>query len=409
MWNLKCRVSRDPRLQAMRIENVISGYAFSRNPVWVCAPDGDGFLNPGERGRFVVSRMGARVFECVVTSPVRVNVSDILEAVSEPVGEGTADGSGLRRLEDGHTVADRRFEFWLEDMEGDRSDPVSCVVIPGGVSVTNYRRLASLATDIFTARFLRSKGNFFLTARSSSWILPVPETELAPLAFIQAATGTVTVREAHTGTEISFRQLEAGIWAIDLEELRERFVSEHDILPSVMDVFRDGEFACRVVVELAGNARDRSRVRFRNSFGIPEIVSLAASPSLSLSSDDGNDESSNRRYDPVTDSFGKSRPRKASGKVYEFSEVMIPPASLDLFKEMLASEDVWLLDVAPVPVKVIPSCEDFRHGTRPDSPVSLTVSFETCEETDCFMGEMTGADDSLKPRLFSNQFVKQFN
>ncbi len=394
----------------MRIEAAISGYAFTRNPLWVCDVNGDGFLNPGERGRFVVSRMGTRLFECVVTSPIRINVSDILEACSEPIGEGEADGSGLRLLEDGHTVADRRFEFWIENGEGDRSDPVSCVAIPGGISPRNYRKLTSLSTDIFAARFFREKGNFFLTTRTASWILPVKETELSPLGFIQPVAGTLTIRECHTGAEIHFPLVAEGIWGLDLRELRERFALEHAILPSVMDVLRDGVFACRVVVEQAAVAKSRCRVRFRNSFGMLETVDVVDFPVLSLSQVEEEESGSvSRRYDAVTDSFVKFRPRELSGSVYEFASVAVPPGSEDLFKEMLSSGDVWLLDVAPDPLKVIPSCDDFQQGVRPDTPEYLSLKFEVCDYSDCFMADMSGADDSVRPRLFSKQFDKKFN
>ena len=394
----------------MKLEGVVSGYAFTRNPVWVCDVRGDGFLDPGERGRFVITRMGARIFESVVTSPVRINVSDMLEAYSEPVGDGNPDGSGLRLLEDGHTLADRRFEFWIEDQEGDRSDPVGCVAIPGGLSTRNFRKLASLGTDIFLSRFFREKGNFFLTTRTTSWLLPVRESELAPLGFIQHAAGDITIKECHQGSEIHFPDVAEGIWGLDIEELRLRFALEHNILPSVLDVWRDGVFSCRIVVVTSESVKDHCRVRFRNSFGMLEVVDLAGAVEVSLSvADDDDGETTSRRHDPLTDRFEKFRVRRASGRAYEIPDSVVSPRVLDSIADMLGSEEVWLLDVAPDPVKVIPCCESFRHETRPDTPLSMTFRFEECDESESFMADMAGVDDSVKPRLFSSQFVKQFN
>lgn len=392
----------------MKIENNISGFAFSRNPVWITDTNDDNGFSIGARVRFVASKMGATVAEIAMTRPFRINVSEILDSYSDHIPDVYSDPSGLAILEDGQTMNDRKIEFWIENDQEDMSDTVGCIVFPGGIPTVNYRKLRSLETDIFKSRLLRPKGNFFLITRSGHWKIPIKETELYPLTFIRESAGSLSVIEKHNGNAIHFDEVSEGIWALDIKVLRRRFALEANILPSVMDIMWNGEFASRLIITKSDTVKDHCLVCFRNSFGVKEIIDLTGSISRSISAQD-DDQSEYLRYDMVTDSFTKCRERSKIPIHYEIAAGPIDKQNLNFFADMLNSEEVWLLGIASEPIRVIPSCEDFGYDIRPDVPLTFTISFQAAEDTDFFMGDIKGVDDSVKPRLFTSQFVKQFN
>ena len=393
----------------MELQHVKSGFAFSGNPIWVAASPRDYFFGEEVKGRFVVFHRGSRVFEGVFSPPLRVNVADVAEAMSDFFAEPVADGRGLYLVEDGQTLADRRFDFWFEDVDSEgESEVVGCTVIPGRVSRQNFRKLASLGTDPFNARFLADKGNFFLTTRSSGWMIVMKETEMSPLYFIQSGAATLTVTDKLTGTSIEFPGLESGVYALDVSEVRRMFVDRHGVLPSVLDVGRGAGFGCRVVVERAYPAKERYRLKFRNSLGVFDMIEVVG-PLTQVAGEDDDDSRIFDRYDEVADGFRRKRDRVARGMVYEAGTGTVSPRSLDLLSDMLASEEVYLMDASPDPVAVIPSVEEMSRPIRPESPVAFKIRLAAAEDTDAFTADLSGVADSIKPRVFSRQFDRKFN
>lgn len=397
--------------EIMEIKHIKSGFAFSGNPIWIASSPFDNFIGAIERGRLVASHRGSRVYEGTFSLPLRVNLADVAESLTEFFIEPVPDGRALYTIEDAQTLlADRRFDFWIEDVDGDddESDHVGCTVIPGRVSRQNFRKLASLDTDIFAARFLAGKGNFFLTTRSSGWMIVMKETEMSPLYFIQSGTATLTVTDKLTGMSIEFPGLESGVYALDVSEVRRLFVDRHGVLPSVLDVRRGSGFGCRVVVEKAVPAKERYRLKFRNSLGVYDIIEVFG-PLTQTSDGEEDDVEGFDRYDEIIDGFRKMRNRTSSGISYEVSTGPIPPRAHNLLSDMLASEEVLLMDAFPEPVAVIPSVEEMRRKARPESPEIFTLKLAVAEDADAFTAAISGTSDSMKPKVFTRQFDRKFN
>ena len=393
----------------MELQHVKSGFAFSGNPIWVAASPRDYFFGEEAKGRFVASHRGSRVFEGVFSQPLRVNVADVAESLSDFFAAPTADGRGLYLIEDGQTLADRRFDFWFEDVDAEReSEIVGCTVIPGRVSRQNFRKLASLDTDLFAARFLADEGNFFLTTRSSGWMIVMKETEMSPLYFLQSETATLTVTDKLTGISIEFPELESGVYALDVSEVRRLFVGRHGVLPSVLDVRRGSGFGCRVVVEKGATAKERYRLKFRNSLGVYDIIEVFG-PLTQTSDGEEEDVEGFDRYDEIVDGFRKMRNRTPSGISYEVSTGPMLPRAHNLLSDMLASEEVFLMDAFPEPVAVIPSVEEMRRKVRPESPEIFNLKLTVAEDADAFTAAISGTSDSMKPRVFTRQFDRKFN
>ena len=76
---------------------------------------------------------------------------------------------------------------------------------------------------------------------------------------------------------------------------------------------------------------------------------------------------------------------------------------------MIGSEEVYLLDLTPTPLKVIPSVENFSYRPRPESPEKFSIKLELSDSEINIMQDIIDGSDGMKPRIFSKQFSIQFN
>ena len=75
-----------------------------------------------------------------------------------------------------------------------------------------------------------------------------------------------------------------------------------------------------------------------------------------------------------------------------------------LLAELLASEEVWLLDYNGRDVRVIVSAEDFKRTHRIVSPASVDVTVKFCEDIEPSM-----LASPVAAGIFSPQFTDVFN
>ena len=85
------------------------------------------------------------------------------------------------------------------------------------------------------------------------------------------------------------------------------------------------------------------------------------------------------------------------------------PDEVRFLMDMIGSEEVYLLDLTPTPLKVIPSVEEFTYKPRPDTPEKFTLKLEIADSETNIMQEIIDGSEGRKPRVFSKQFSKQFN
>ncbi|MDE6276988.1 MAG: hypothetical protein K2M06_02665 [Muribaculaceae bacterium] len=352
---------------------------------------------------------GITVFEGRVAVPISVNLADIIDAsisYFREVPDNNTDA--LYEIEDPGDLSCRGVTVWIENNEGDQSYPVEFTAIPGGISKQNYRRLCDLGTDVFSARFFEPKGNFFLTTRTASWCITMKETELAPMYFILKTTSRITITEAVGNNSIDFGDCETGVYALDINILRKKFFNENNVLPSQFDVFTNQAFSCRIVVERAETARERYRLKFRNSLGVFEIIELVGELILTPSYEDG-DGATFQRYDEDTDDFQTERERLPRTLLISAQTGTKRPDEVRFLMDMIASDEVYLLDFANLPVKVIPSIEELQYRRRPERPQSFTVNLELTDREMNIMQDIVDGTESRRPRIFSKQFSEHFN
>lgn len=391
----------------MKLQGITSGFAFSRNPIILretypsAAFDKNG-------GRFSLMLDGTDIYEGRFFPPLEIDLSEILDAYVSFFPEPPENNENpIIEIEDAGELSCRSCYAYFEydSLESE----TEFVVIPGGVSKQNFKQLVKHGKDVFTARFLNQSNNFFLTTRTAGWRIVLKETELYPLYFfVNQREEQITAIETITRTELTFDRLQHGVYALDIDALRRRFMAEKRVIPNVFDIYMAGVFSCRIAVERSDISKERYRLKFRNSLGVFEIIELTGE--LSITPDySAAEETTFKRYDSVTGDFYTDRERVERKQSVTVETGVKRPDEVRFLMDMIGSEEVYLLDLTPFPLKVIPSVEEFTYKPRPDAPEKFTLKLEISDTETNIMQEIIDGSEGRKPRVFSKQFSKQFN
>lgn len=392
--------------------NVKKGIAFSKNPILLRSSLTVDDYNPITGIPFTVYASGMNQrYVGRYNQPFSVNISEIVDAYAYTIGEPIMSYhiNGVREVEDNSTISERKIYV---DITEDNLDEWECLIIAGGVSRQNYRRYARMKTDAFEARFLNNANNFFMTTRTAGWRIVMKETELYPLYFISLERFLyMTVVERTTGkTLIQDGNFDNGIFALDIDALRKQFFDEYGVLSNSFDIYKGdpSQYSCSIVIERSDPARERYRLKFRNSLGVFEIIELAGE--LAITPDyAAADEARFSRYDAETDDFTADRERITRPQSLTIETGVMRADTVRFLMDMIGSEEVYLLDLSELPVKVIPSIEELKYKPRPETPQKFTVKLQMAEDETNIMQDIIDGTEGRKPRVFSKQFSKQFN
>lgn len=394
----------------MKVQGGVSGYAFSRNPL-IARDEFPLAENPNETGSFTVDYANGTTFNGRFTPPLRLNLADIIDPQVDYFQDAeTIDhDTPIFQIEDVGELSCRRMEL-TASYDGYESG-YGCIIIPGGISKQNYKRLVGRGSDVFLTRFFNFKGNFFLTTRTPSWRIVMKETELYPLYFINPETGTVAdidIVETATGETWNYTP-DVGVYALDPAHLRRFFVDEFGVLASVFDIYMDSKFAVRLVIERTDPTRERYRLKFRNSLGVFEIIEVTGTLTVKPTYEEADDKKF-RRYDDTADDYYTGRERLERRRTVTVNTGTKTPDETRHIMDLVSSDEVYLLDLTILPVPVIPTVSDeFTYSPRPDTPQSFALNLEIAEDETNIMQDIIDGSESQKQRVFSKQFSKQFN
>lgn len=385
----------------------IGGYAFTGNPIFLV--DHDEVLGQNQSGRFIVKIGGTQVYEGKCTAPVRINIADIVDSYTERIHDIPANQTGpvyyMISFTDRNLV-----EGCVINSQDDISQDVKCHVIPGGISKQNFRRLHALGTDIFESRLLNRSCDFFLTTRTPGFCLYLKETELYPLYYIMEDDSLVLeVRDMMTGKIIDCSANQKGILALDLEWIRQKLFFESGVLSSAFEILDGtGKVSCKIFIERCDPAKERYRLKFRNSLGVFEILDLPGELIESRNFEDAT-ESEYESFDPITDESIFLRDRQRVNRSFNIDIPVKRPTDVDFIFDMLASDEVYLLDLSPLPVRVIPSCEEIGLKHRLDAPESVTLLLTTSDKESLIMADITDGKEWTRRPIFTSHFDNKFN
>lgn len=390
----------------MKVQNITSGYAFSRNPIVVHENYAAGLFDR-RGGKLTVRRDGTVVYQARFFPPLDIDVSEIVDAFIDSLPEPEDHTEPIFDVCDSDAMSSYSINISAE--YDSYESEYGLTVIPGGISKQNFRRFAALQTDVFESRFLNWKGNFFMTTRTAGWHVIVKETELYPLYFFtKQDLETVEVVDKVTGEAMTYDRLAPGLHALDIDLLRKKFMERYKVIPNFFDVYMAGVLSCSIIIERSSALIDRYRLKFRNSLGVFEIIELSGKLSVTPSYEDAED-SVYRLYDSSSRDFNLCRERIEGQHVVSINTGVKRPDEVLFMMDMLGSDDVWLLDFGDFPIKVIPSIDDFTYSPRPLAPEKFTLKLTVAESETYIMEDIADDTASQKPSVFSDQFSKHFN
>ena len=391
----------------MEVSAITSDFAFSRNPIILQGAFPVEDPNTLPNGVFKIRYQNVDIYEGRFSPPLSINVAEIIDAYVTYFPEPPADNTDpLCQIEGSQDLDFRRMLCSAEYDSVDRE--YNCIVLPGGISRQNYERYWIEGADVFQSRFLYPACNFFMTTRTASWSIVMKETELYPLYFIVQNDNDEIKIMAPEGSSYVNDNLEPGIAVLDIGLLRKYFVEDKNILPSVFEIYYNDNYSCRIVVEKSENVMRRHRLKFRNSLGVFEIIELTGEISVSPEYTEAEDAKF-KRYNKIIDDFVVDRDRIECRQTIAVDTGVKRPDEIRFLMDMLSSDEVYLLDLTSMPLKVIPSIEEVSYDPHPEKPQNFTIKLEIPFSEENILPDIADGSDSVKPRVHSYHFTKTFN
>lgn len=389
------------------LEPSYSTHAYTRNPLMLKITDNGGRVPFSVYGQGYTRE--APAYSGEVTAPAMVNVAELLEAIVPPMADPGSSSDLLLELETDNSVT---VEAVVTDVQGEQGDTVQTFTITahrGGISKQNYRRLLAQETDIFAHRFLNGGCNFFLTTRTADWRLVVKETEIYPLAFFYPAQGPLQLRELSGGRYLTITGVAGKLYALNIAAVRKYFYTENNIIVNAFDVYVGSDYACRIAIEEAQAARERYRLKFRNSYGAFELVDITGQAQIAPTFGDDEDGGSYQRYAQDLDDFALERPRIPMREVINVSTGFKTNSELRFVLDMLASDEVYLLDYAGEPLRVVVTANELSYKRQPDGPQAFDLVITPADDEQNITELITDETTGSRGRIFTDEFSEQFN
>lgn len=391
---------------AITLTPVATGHAFTRNPIMLNMP-GTGSCVFMVYGQGYTSENPA--YKGEITAPATINLAEFIEAIIPPIVDPGDDDELIKYgLQDGGVT--------VEVDDGSQEPYIwQFTALQGGVSKQNYRKLIQANTDIFAARFQNPACNFFLTTRTHDWRLNIKETELYPLVFFYPSQGTLAVQDIASGNTVSLPASHNGedyhgkLCSLNLKAIRQYFLEEFDSITGALDVLVDGTPAARIAIQEARPQRERYRLKFRNSFGAFEIVELTGKAQCTPEVNGEQEEQQYKRYMSDIDDFATERQRAEISKVINLSTGYKTRQELQFILDAIASEEIYLLDVASDPVKVVVTAEELSYDLRPEGPQAFSLKITPVDGDICLTGELPTETIPVRGGLFSQEFSEEFD
>ncbi len=381
-----------------------AGVVFASDPLFVNMSAGRNTLHSGAGEEFVF----------LLSSGGAVDISDIAEAWAAPLPEPVGAG-WLERVEAWGVNSPRRvFTNMPRNVSADVQAKFATYVIPGRTSLQNLQMFAG--SDIFDARLLNPQGNPFLTTRTHTGRIILKETELAPLYFLQDNAKAEEIR-IHTGAAIPPR-IDAdaqllmdhttgiGVYTIDLKKARREIFERHGVIASEFIIYKGDRVAAEIFIEEAKPAKSRHLLRFRNSFGVFEVIELVGELTNQATLVDVN---SFKRYRQEFKRFENDRRRQDVEAALSVSTGVKRRRELLHLLDALTSDEVWLLGYGLNPVRVIPEVKNVAIPERQEEPQSVDLTLRPVYAEPAVMPEVSKSNASYIRKLFNNVFDNKFS
>lgn len=383
---------------------------FVGNPVFIMATEWPEFADIGD---YVISADGEEIFRGRYSAPFSADISGVLESYAVSVPDTIPEGDSPL-IELGMSFI-KSVQVQLVPGLGavgtSPSNTIALRLLPGGISKQNLRKYIAADTDVFVGRFLNRKGNFFLSVRTHSWIVPVRETELAPLYFLASEGDELQARCVVSGASLKMTVESSGMAALHPVLLRRKFATECGVWPAVLDIVYNGSVGCRLVIEAASAARERYILRFRNSLGVFERLELAGNLSTGImpyEAEEDAGERTYRRFDSDVQDYVTGSLRQTLTHNFSLDNVVVERRRLPLIADALASEECFLSGRSLQERKVVPEIESLIADAAGSEIHTAKWTFTPCEEESRIMPEINEESTIGRPHIFTREFQSKF-
>jgi len=249
----------------------------------------------------------------------------------------------------------------------------------GGVSDKALRYLRSINQTIFDYRLMNYERQFLFTTRTNSRNIRLRESELHPFHFI-LPEGTIQIRTQNGKILNPFYSLSPGTFcAINPIAIRKYFYDTYGQTVFRFGLFLNGNCVSIISIEPSAQSVDRLILRFRNSLGCYEQIEVTGRAEHAPEFDE---ERLYGVYDSITEDFVENRFRRSYNDVINASAGYKSPDELNFIRELLSSDDTYLLDDEIGKMKVNVSAENFTMQINPYEPqtVDLIIRIADREE-----------------------------
>ena len=186
-------------------------------------------------------------------------------------------------------------------------------VFGGAISKLLIRYLAKSNTDIFSWKLKNSTTNFFLTTRTNSYTICVPENELLPLYYYAKglkfdikANDEVVLSKDHTTDAVDSLQ------NIDFSSLRLSLVASKNKLISDFRIVTAQGWSCTLVITQA-EVKSDFQLKFKNSWGVYEKISIGGPVKYTPTT---SEAVKINEYDDVISGFVSTSDRNSMTSIY---------------------------------------------------------------------------------------------
>lgn len=390
----------------MNAKYLTSGFAFAGNPIIL---ESDETPEDGMRGAsFLVKYEGKQVYSGRFYPPLNIDFSEIAASVAEWLPERGVGGVGpLNQLADFSAQGSKTRMMEVTVDYGHTDENFSAILLPGGISKQNFRYYARSGKDVFDSRLFPKESNFFFTTRTNDWRIEVKETELYPLYFVVGNKGVKISLEGSLSNQPLEYDLRSGVFALDIDNMRRINLEETGSLENVFNVFIDKVFACQIVITFCKPEKDRYRLKFRNSFGVFEIIDISGQL-IGSAEKETEEETGYSQIDDVTRSFLNLRERVENDLSYSIT-INKGNNSSQFILDMISSEEIYLLDAFDMPVRVNVTAESLQWQHIREIPERITLKLAVVESETFCNEPIDSTTGSKKPRIHTKEFNKPFN
>ena len=319
------------------------------------------------------------IYESVynIFKSIKIDISDILQTI---VSVKDRDMTEISFCDDSEQLCE--YEIKLTELFNGETELFSgkYIAVWGGIS-----KFFSRNNPIDNYIEYKMSGNAALTTRTNGKIIVWRETEIVPLKILGSPDLQVHVASPTNhvyACPIVQSSKKLAIYTLNIPEIRKKFFSDFDELPAYLSFLFNGILSFILAFTPGAVSANRYLLRFRNSLGCYEQLEVTGKSELTEEMD-AEDNSEYMLWDQDIMDYVTATRRKRTTSLITAETGFKDRDELMFLRDMLASDDIYLIDSSGLKSKVLVSSEDFKIPAIIEEPVSvpLKIKFADTEQS----------------------------